>query len=203
MPHTISETDTRIPSAPERLFFALPLDIPAENSSAFHQLRQLLQMMPGEGRPVPAANLHLTLAFLGNVSAAQKTQLCQLADPLEESAFTLTTTALKYQKRSRLIWLSCTLPAPLAQLAENLKAIAEQVGLPQETRPYSPHITLLKHLRARPDALPEIPPLAFHIRHFGLYISELFNSPRGGGVHYRCLKQWPLTPAPPDHQEMP
>ncbi|MEJ2763993.1 RNA 2',3'-cyclic phosphodiesterase [Photobacterium sp. MCCC 1A19761] len=203
MPQTISESQARIPSAPERLFFALPLDIPAENSSAFHQLRQLPRMMPGEGRPVPAANLHLTLAFLGNVNAPQKAQLCQLANTLEGPAFTLTTTELKYKKRSRLIWLGCTLPEPLALLAENLKAVAEQVGLPQETRPYSPHITLLKHLRNRPDALPEIPPMTFHIRHFGLYISEQFNSPGGGGVHYRCLKQWPLTPAPPDHQEMP
>lgn len=204
MPQTTPQTQSPSEPRPERLFFALPFDTVQENRAAFHQLKQLAQALPGEGRTVTTANLHLTLSFLGNVSAAQKTQLCALADTIKGPAFTLTTTALKYKKRSRLIWLGCTLPDPLAQLAETLKSIAEQTGLPQDSRPYTPHITLKKHLRARPDSLPDIPPLQFHIPCFGLYISEQMNSPQGAGVRYRCLKQWPLmTPAQAHNQDMP
>ncbi len=96
----------------ERLFFALALESPA-NQPAFRQLCQLIQILPGDGRRVPGCNLHLTLAFLGLVSEQQKEHLLALTSALTLPAFTLHASILKYQKRSRLIWLGCNnVPAP-------------------------------------------------------------------------------------------
>lgn len=185
----------------ERLFFALALESPT-NQPAFRQLCQLIQILPGDGRRVPDCNLHLTLAFLGLVSELQKEHLLALTSALTLPAFSLHTSILKYQKRSRLIWLGCNnVPAPLEQLAADLKEAAEQVGLKQEGRKYTPHITLKKHVRQRPESLPENNDFTFHFQHFGLYISEQVKTARGSGVRYRCLQQWPLSQTKPDNQD--
>lgn len=186
----------------ERLFFALALDTPA-NQRAFLQLCQLMRILPGEGRRVPDSNLHLTLAFLGPVDEQQKTHLIDLTNAVVVPPFTFHASALKYRKRSRLIWLGGdTIPAPLAQLASNLKEAALQAGLEQEKRSYTPHITLKKQVRQRPDPMPENVDFSFHFQYFGLYISEQVNTARGSGVRYRCLRQWPLAPTQPDNQDL-
>ncbi|MCW8330532.1 RNA 2',3'-cyclic phosphodiesterase [Photobacterium sp. SDRW27] len=181
----------------ERLFLALPLDLNPADQRAFRHLCQLANELPGDGRPVPEANIHLTLAFLGMVSQLQKEDLIRLVDAITLPEFTVHCSSLKYRKRSRLVWLGCdSVPPPLAQLAANLKQAAEQVGLEQEERPFLPHITLKKHLRQRPETLPENIHFTFHCQHFGLYISEQFKTPHGSGVRYRSLRQWPLSATP-------
>ncbi|MGR5148673.1 RNA 2',3'-cyclic phosphodiesterase [Photobacterium alginatilyticum] len=186
----------------ERLFFALALDTPA-NQRTFLQLSQLAQILPGEGRRVPDSNLHLTLAFLGLVNEQQKAHLIDLTNTVAGPSFTFHASALKYRKRNRLIWLEGdTIPVPLAQLASNLKEAALQTGLEQEKRSYTPHITLKKQVRQRPDPMPENVHFSFYFQHFGLYISEQVNTARGSGVRYRCLRQWPLTPTQPDNQDL-
>lgn len=188
-------------SRQERLFFALALDTPA-NQHTFRQLGQFIQVLPGDGRPVADSNLHLTLAFLGLVSEPQKEHLIALTDEIALPAFTLHASVLKYRKRSRLIWLGCdSIPTPLEQLAASLKQNAEQAGLAQEERRYTPHMTLKKHVRQRPESLPENVNFTFHFEHFGLYISEPINTAQGSGVRYRCLKQWPLSQAMPNNQD--
>lgn len=186
----------------ERLFFALALDTPA-NQRAFLQLCQLAQILPGEGRQVPDSNLHLTLAFLGPVDEQQKAHLIDLTNAVTVPSFTFHASVLKYRKRNRLIWLGGNIiPAPLAQLASDLKEAAIQTGLEQEERSYKPHITLKKQVRQRPDPMPENVDFSFYFQHFGLYISEQVNTARGSGVRYRCLRQWPLTPTQPDNQDL-
>ena len=64
----------------ERLFFALALDQTPADKRAFRRLCLLAKTLPGGGRPVPAGNLHVTLAFLGMVGHEQKQQLIALAD---------------------------------------------------------------------------------------------------------------------------
>ncbi|HDC2718578.1 TPA: RNA 2',3'-cyclic phosphodiesterase, partial [Escherichia coli] len=53
-------------SEPQRLFFAI--DLPAEIREQIIHWRAT-HFPPDAGRPVAADNLHLTLAFLGEVSA--------------------------------------------------------------------------------------------------------------------------------------
>lgn len=178
----------------ERLFFALSLDQTPAAKQAFHRLCQVAKALPGKGRPVPTANLHLTLAFLGMVTNEQKQQLIDLTDNIAIPPFSLRCSHLHYKKRNQLIWLgSDNVPLALEQLAARLKQAAEQVGLEQEARRFTPHITLKKRLRHLDEELPGQADFTFHFQHFGLYISEPADTEYGAGVRYRCLHKWPLT----------
>ena len=63
-------------SEPQRLFFAI--DLPAEIREQIIHWRAT-HFPPEAGRPVAADNLHLTLAFLGEVSAEKEKALSLLA----------------------------------------------------------------------------------------------------------------------------
>ncbi|WP_299019046.1 RNA 2',3'-cyclic phosphodiesterase [uncultured Photobacterium sp.] len=178
----------------ERLFFALALDSPAENKQAFRQLCHFSSQLPEGGHRVPNSNLHLTLAFLGQVNPEQKTQLSALAKQIVIPPFSLSCSTFRYWKRSKILWLgSENVPEPLYRLASELKQAALQVGLTQDERDYAPHITLKKQVPRRPEPMPDSPIFTFHFQHFGLYISQPCQTTYGSGVEYRCLQQWPLA----------
>ncbi|MDX1303900.1 RNA 2',3'-cyclic phosphodiesterase [Photobacterium sp.] len=179
----------------ERLFFALDLHHNGVNRSSFRQLCQLKQQLQCDGRTVAERNLHITLAFLGSVTAEQKQDLINHTGKLTAiPAFSLRNFQLNYRKRNKIIWLDSNNPPPaLLTLAAELKQVALDTGLKQEDRPYRPHITLKKQVRHPPQSLPAPLDLHFDFRRFGLYISEAILTPDGSGVRYRCLQQWPLS----------
>ncbi|MDI7573940.1 RNA 2',3'-cyclic phosphodiesterase, partial [Cronobacter sakazakii] len=71
----------------KRLFFALPL--PADLQQQIIEWRAA-HFAPDAGRPIAAANLHITLAFLGDVSAQKQRTLSELAGRIQQPGFTLT-----------------------------------------------------------------------------------------------------------------
>ncbi|QUJ67050.1 RNA 2',3'-cyclic phosphodiesterase [Photobacterium sp. GJ3] len=201
----MTSTDAFVPNEPavygqqtdgKRMFFALPLtEPPAENLQPYQQLCHFKDHFPGRGRVVPDANLHLTLAFLGQVTEAQQQQLIQATEQLTIPAFNVVFNFIRYWKRSRVIWMGAEQSPPaLLQLAEQLGEIAEATGLPRDTRQYTPHITLKKNVRQRPVLDSLSPDFHFHFQRFGLYISEV----DGPGVRYRLVNQWPLHHASQD-----
>lgn len=177
----------------QRLFFALGL---RHDTADFHRLCQLVSQCRRYGRTVPPENLHVTLAFLGNVTADQRDQLLDAATHLPTVApFSIGFDQLGYWKRSKVIWLAPETPPPdLPLLATLLRDMALGCGIPQEERPYRPHLTLAKSVPVRPAPFPAISPLHFHFAHFGLYISQPVSQLGRQGVVYRCLRQWPLSP---------
>ncbi|KDM92693.1 RNA 2',3'-cyclic phosphodiesterase [Photobacterium galatheae] len=174
----------------QRMFFALPLnEPPAANQTPFQRLCQLKESFPGKGRTVPDANLHLTLAFLGQVTTQQRDQLLALVDPLEIPAFAILFNHLGYWKRSKVLWLgSEETPDALLMLTQQLSQCAQAVGLPQEDRTYRPHITLRRNVWHRPAQQEAQDTFHFHFQRFGLYISD----PSRSGVNYRLAREWSL-----------
>ncbi|WP_280174334.1 2'-5' RNA ligase family protein, partial [Escherichia coli] len=78
-------------SEPQRLFFAI--DLPAESREQIINWRAT-DFPPEAGRPVAADTLHLTMAFLGAVSAEKENALSLLAGRLRQPGFTLTLISL-------------------------------------------------------------------------------------------------------------
>ncbi|MGU7455917.1 RNA 2',3'-cyclic phosphodiesterase, partial [Klebsiella pneumoniae] len=72
-------------SEPKRLFFAL--ELPSAVQKQIVQWRAT-HFPEDAGRPVAADNLHLTLAFLGEVSAEKQRALAALAGRLRQPGFT-------------------------------------------------------------------------------------------------------------------
>ncbi len=107
-------------SEPKRLFFAL--ELPSAVQKQIVQWRAT-HFPEDAGRPVAADNLHLTLAFLGEVSAEKQRALAALAGRLRQPGFTLTLDDAGQWLRSRVVWLGTRQPPRgLLQLASMLRA---------------------------------------------------------------------------------
>lgn len=170
-----------------RLFFALTLP-PEVQQQIIHW--RAAQFPPDAGRPVAAANLHLTLAFLGDVSDEKRQALCRLAGRIRQPGFTLRLDDAGQWLRSNVVWLGPRqAPRGLLQLANMLRSQAARSGCYQSPQPFHPHVTLYRNA-LRSAALPA-PGFSwqFQVNEFSLYES-LFER---GRTHYQVLENWPLT----------
>lgn len=180
-----------------RLFFAL------WPSGAVRE--SLADLLKGEssrtGRRVPDTNLHLTLAFVGNVSVEQRACMEAAAGTVVAAPFTLTLDRLGYWPRPRIVWAGAgTTPDALRDLVARLNAALSSCGYQPEQRPYQAHVTLSRKAQAAPRRR-EIPAIFWPAVEFCLVESV---SEEHGSV-YRVLARWPLqSPAadscatPPD-----
>ncbi len=152
-----------------RAFLALPLDATAHSALA-STLRTLQRASwAREVRWVAEENLHLTVRFLGDVSEARQARLrAALSTHLREanlpSALHLHVSApslFPTGRRPRVVACLVETNAALLTLAAIAEHCAQAVGLPAETKPFQPHITLgrlrdgaaLPSLRSTPIAL--------------------------------------------------
>lgn len=128
-----------------RLFFALWPDEAMRYAMA-HTTDEAARA--SGGRPVPASNLHVTLAFLGAVpeerlpelAGAARAAATALAGPLE-----LVFDRLEYWRAARLL---CALPSEApewaAALARRLQERLIESGFAPDLRPFRPHVTLVR-----------------------------------------------------------
>lgn len=169
-----------------RLFFALAL--PDEIGSQLISWRAT-HFPLSAGKPVAQANLHLTLAFLGDISAEKQRALCQLAGRIQQPAFNLCLDDAGQWLRSGAIWVGPRqAPRGLIQLAEMLRSQAARSGCYQAPLPFHPHITLYRQA-TQAVALPA-PGFSWLFRpaEFALYCSSF----KQGRTQYHALEKWPL-----------
>lgn len=178
-----------------RLFIAI--DIPENLKKLLGALRVDI---PG-ARWVPAEQIHLTLAFLGEVEEA-------LLEPLNGELARIRAAEFKLcfggagcfpnRLRPRVLWIGLEPQPQLHALAAMVREAVIDCGILQEERPFSPHMTLAR-LKLSPsrelDGFLErhikqgFPP--FSVREFTLFQSRL--TPQGA-VHIP-LRNFPLGAA--------
>ncbi|HFF8432493.1 RNA 2',3'-cyclic phosphodiesterase [Serratia marcescens] len=170
-----------------RLFFALSLPDALQQQVIRWRAEAFA---PEAGRPVAAANLHLTLAFLGEVTAQKELALRKLAGRIVQPGFSMRLDDLGHWPRPGVVWLGTRrAPRGLLQLAELLRSQAARSGCHQSALPFHPHITLLR-AATQPVAIPPATPgWAFSANAFSLYESVFEN----GRTRYQHLEQWPLA----------
>jgi 2'-5' RNA ligase len=167
-----------------RLFFALWPD--ADTRTALAILAK--ERLQHRGRPVATDNLHITLAFPGNVTAGVQTCLEEAAGRLVGTPFELAIDRLGYWPGPRIIWAAPSyMPPALWSLATELRRVLTDCGLKPEDRPYQAHITLIRKAgRALP--VTRTAPIPWSISEFCLV--ESVSEP--DGVRYLVLRSWPL-----------
>ncbi|WP_034949670.1 RNA 2',3'-cyclic phosphodiesterase [Erwinia oleae] len=173
-------------SEQKRLFFGI--ELPRESRQSIIQWRA--ETFAAEaGRPVAAENLHLTLAFLGEISEERSLMLQHSAGRIRQPAFTLTLDDAGHWPRSGVVWLGPKrAPRGLLQLAELLRSQAARSGCPQSTLPFHPHVTLLRNA-SQPVALPPRNfSWPFRVSRFALYHSSYSQ----GRTRYGEVAHWPL-----------
>lgn len=138
--------------ATRRLFFAFWPD---------ERLRLALEtarnrLFPLSGRPVAVAGLHVTAAFLGAVNEARLAALMTLCGPVPPLAITLD--RLEHWQRPRVLVAATThVPEDLRLIVDGLWQRLDRLGFARETRPFRPHVTLVRDVRTVRSGLPWTP----------------------------------------------
>lgn len=170
----------------QRYFFALWPDkkLQAQFSAIAHQ-----GLSNNKGRFIAAQDLHITLAFLGELSDEQLQLAIAAADKVCGEPFTVTIDRFGYWKRPKVIWLAPTsTPDPLMQLATDLQVQLTTSQIIVDQRSFKPHMTVMRKAYAKPKVT-AVKPIEWRIDNFCLVRSTLNKA----SASYEILKQWQLT----------
>jgi len=133
-----------------RLFTAVELN-PAAHEAVVTRQREIGTALRGAGdldlRVTSAEQLHLTMVFIGEVDEARVALVEQaLVQPIGLAPFTLELGGcgmFPSSGRPRVLWLGVSRGAQeLGQLHRAVSDRLETVGIPRESRPYHPHLTI-------------------------------------------------------------
>jgi 2'-5' RNA ligase len=159
-----------------RLFIAI--DFSAETRAALHDLTLALRACARGGTFVPAANLHLTLAFLGECDGTEMNAACDALDRVTFAPFDLGIDTLgcfagkvpgRRGKRgaysgSDTWWAGVAANAELGELHTRLLRELTAAGLSPERRSFKPHVTLGRRVTLPPTGLdPALTATGIHI----------------------------------------
>ena len=180
-----AETPTR------RLFFAL---WPDEVQRRALEDAVAKAVRRSGGRPVPASNLHVTLAFLGRVPLARIPELQRIAREqaallAERAPATLTFARLAHWKEAQILCALAAEESPRARtLAAALQDATAAAGLNPDRKPFQAHVTLARKV-ARPGEVPRLRPVIWRLDSFALIDSRTEPS----GSLYSVIDSYPLV----------
>jgi RNA 2',3'-cyclic 3'-phosphodiesterase len=175
-----------------RVFFGLLPDPTTAMQIAGWRDRQLLCT----GSPVPVANFHITLAFIGALEDSAIERLCLSVDDwLSQHTVPGATVQLNstgYWHKQGIYWLGPEhWPDTLTRLAQKLNSFGSAAGAKRDRNPFRPHITLFRQCSDAPPAALQTPVIPMTYTGFAL-----FESRRGRkGVSYHVLQDWTLPSA--------
>ena len=170
-----------------RAFFGLSPDI--KTKLAIEGWRN--KVFPHFDTPVPAANFHVTLAFLGKISPKQLDALCESVNQIDQiHAFDVSLNQIGYWSKPKALWLGCkNTQNTHRQLAKILYQISHSVGLQLPKQDYIAHLTLARKCSVNPPAALISPTFSWHNAEFHLYESVSGKK----GVSYHIRQTWPLA----------
>lgn len=167
-----------------RLFFALWPD-EAVRDELEHWSRELRAVCGG--RPTRPENLHVTLAFLGNVEDARVAQVERAAAEVQPCAASLVLDRPGYWKHNRIAWAGASaLPEGLEAFVAELRSALTRSGVAFDaSKAFVSHVTLLRDAR-EPRPMPALAPIEWRLEGFALVQSLAL--PRGS--RYEVRKSW-------------
>lgn len=182
---TLSESLPDGSQGAQRLFVALWPD--AEVRARLSDIAGALRL--SGGRRVPPANLHLTLAFLGNADAGRRACIEQALSAAGGRAFALAFGAVRFHRRRAMVWLEAReVPPALERLVADINRALANCAYAPAARAFRAHVTLARNVRGLGPAPAEVA-LAWEVRDFCLVHSR----PGHQGSEYAVLRRWPLA----------
>lgn len=168
----------------ERWFFALWPDLAVSRSLA--ELRPVLHYP--KARWSHPLDLHLTLAFLGELTPAELACAEAAAGRVSASAFPVSVDTLGVFRRSRVLWCGPSQASTgLLDLVERLQSQLTLCGFEPEGRPYRAHLTLARGVSQPPPPVPFFG-ATWVARDFALACGRPRQSPR-----YEIRRRWGLA----------
>ena len=174
-----------------RTFFGI--EIPGDVAMQIADWRD--RQLGRAGRPIPPANFHITLAFVGELAPGQLERLGESVERWVESnkprGQVLQLDSTGYWPKPGIYWLGPrSWPDPLSRLAEKLRHLSSTAGARRDRNKFQPHVTLFRNCNVAPPAPSSIPSLELGYRHFTLFESRAGKN----GVSYHPLQEWELLP---------
>lgn len=132
-----------------RLFLAvdLPLPLLQQVEIGVEKLKKSI----GRGwefRWLPPQNIHITLKFLGDVEESLLDRLSSCCSAIEWSPFSMALGGSGYfpsLRRPRVFWQGFSAGMnEMRRLLARVELCAAGIGVPKESRPYTPHLTLAR-----------------------------------------------------------
>ena len=177
-----------------RLFFALWPALPEQQALA---QASAAGVAASGGRPIPAANLHVTLAFLGNVAAARLPQLRAAVQPLAgveataAAALQLQFQTLEHWARPQILCATAAVGtaggARAAVLAESIRQATQAAGFLPDLKPFHAHVTVARKV-ARAAAAQPLACVQWNCAAFALVASVT----GAAGSVYSVIDSYPL-----------
>jgi 2'-5' RNA ligase len=135
------------------------------------QLTDAVRPHAVHGRVMRADNLHLTLAFIGDLPDTDAPGIATACAALPPVQHDWHLDAIGFFARPRVLWAGGPLTPDLAGIADRARALLDDLKVSYDRKPFVPHVTLLRDVR-RFDGPNEIrPPIPWAIREVALYRS--------------------------------
>ena len=158
-----------------RLFIAIPLS--EEMKKALVTCMHDLKKQGVEGNYVPAQNLHLTLAFIGEYDDPEKVKEVLRSVPKPPFRMSLS----EKGNFGNLLWAGVKGNQKLKTYVKDLRAALKGAGIPFEDDKFTPHITLVRKAASKKPYQVHLPKVEMTVKHAALMKSEQKN----GKVSYR------------------
>lgn len=141
---------------------------------------------------VDAANFHITLCFLGQITPRQHEALMSELDNLAHSPFSIDLDSSGIWNGPKILFAAPSSPPnELMQLARSTRKAARRAAIEVDNREYKPHVTVVRKATAALP-MPLYPPhIDVHASAFHLF--ESVSTPQG--VSYPIRQSWPLKHA--------
>lgn len=165
-----------------RVFFALWPD-----DSVRSELACCAKGLDAGGRIVPAAHLHLTLAFLGVQKGSAVERLARRASIIPVIPLTLNLDLLGYFARPQVAWIGPRhSPSALAAWQQQVVDLCLSEGITGTNAVFRPHVTLRRFVQGPREPKIHEPPIIWSVRRWALV--ESGNEGKPG--RYRILAEW-------------
>lgn len=140
---------------------------------------------PAGLKMVKCDDLHITLIFLGNISAESEAMIRQGMQNISAQPFTLYFDQLAFWRKPRVLCLLTEqYDQQLLRLYKALQRELQQCNIAIDDRLYKPHITLARKANKLIDM--DVPLVKWRAKSFCLV--ESISTPEG--VHYQVLQRW-------------
>jgi 2'-5' RNA ligase len=170
-----------------RLFYALWPD-PATRAALAAAASELAL---GPCRRVPAANLHLTLLFVGEVDSLTAAALRAWRGAPRLGAFRFDLDRVGWWRGTRVTWLApAVVPEALGEVVAAVRGSAGACGVEADPSRYAPHVTVARRCTRAPVA-----PAAFSVPWTVEDYVLVRSTTAPAGARYEVLERWPLASA--------
>ena len=131
----------------------------------------LVQLRPDlpEARPMQSRNLHLTLAFIGNIDAVAAGGVARACDALAIGSFDWSIDHLGWFPRARVMWAGGKVTALLESAVDRTRGKLDDLGVGYDRKAFVPHVTLFRDVRRFDRSGPLQTAVPWRTAHVALY----------------------------------